>query len=232
MLNMIVVVTAFALTQVQIQSSATDTSLTVSATRPIRIAAGAASMYAVIEGTSETATGAIAKGAEKAKAVTDSLSRLGKRAVWDRPIPYRLSPIIPQAGYGGYPNPSSGGFINHVLVRVRVPNIQDLAIVQASILSAGAVGITGQTFETAEADSTWAQNIKALGNAARTAASALAEEQGKRLGRVIVTNSNAYGNSSQSGQITLDPRSQSYGGPPESSITTTYSITFQLQPVR
>ena len=229
MLNVVIAAALLALPQIQVQSSTTDTSITVSVGRPLRIAANAASMFAVIEGTSETTAGAIARVDEKVKVVTDSLSRLGRRVVADKPVPYRMTAIIPQAGYG-YPSPTAGGFITHVLLRVRVPDIQDLAVVQSTLLSAGAASITGQTFEIPDSDDAWAQNTRTASSSARAAAATLAAEQGKRLGRLVATSSHGYGGGSQSSQISLDPRNQTYGAAPEVVLTTTVTLVFQLLP--
>jgi uncharacterized protein YggE len=216
--------------QVQIHSNMTDSAVTVTASQTIRMTATAASIYAVVEGSADSPSGAVTRVGERVRILLDSLARLGKRAVAEKPIAYRVTPIIVQPGYGSYPSAASGGFVAHDLLRIRIPNIDDLGTVQAAALAGGAASITGQTFEVAEADSVWLENVKALGAATRNAARALVAAQGRQLGRLLDVSSNGFGGGSSGTQISLDVRSGSYGGSPEISVNASVSMRFQLRP--
>jgi uncharacterized protein YggE len=215
--------------QMQMQSSSTDSTVTVTSTQTVRIPATGASLYVTIDGTAETASGALARVAEKLRAVSDSIRGFGRRVVADAPIPYRVAAVAPQ---NGYPNASSTGFIAHTLIRVRVLNIADLALFHAAVLTAGAANVTGQTFESASSDSTWRSLAAKATAGARETAETLAGTHGKRLGALVETHASGSGGTYQSpSQISLDPRSNVYGASaPEVVVTMNVTHRFRLVP--
>jgi uncharacterized protein YggE len=211
----------------QVQSSTTDTTVSVTHSRATRTVATGATVYVVIDGTAETTAAALSRVNEKLKAVSDTLARFGTRVHVDAPIPYKVG-INSQPGY---PPASSTGYIAYTLLRVDVARISDFGTVQAAALGAGAASITGVTFGSSAADSLWRSNVGAATAAAHATAEMLAATQGKRLGELLDMSANRSANDYQGGSgISLDPRSSGYGGAPEIMVSTNVSVRYRLLP--
>lgn len=69
-----------------------DSIISVTASRSVRIAPDRASVYVYIEGSAETAMGAVARAEAKVKGVSDALRAPETRVEAERPIAYSVGP--------------------------------------------------------------------------------------------------------------------------------------------
>ena len=204
-----------------------DTTLSISATRTVRIMADRASIFVAVEGSAETPAGAVTRLDQKVKVILDSLTHLGRRVQADRPIGFGVL-LAPNNGYPASTTPS---YLARAAIRVLVSRLDGLSAVQAAMISGGAINTGGQSYESSATDSTFRAKVAEALASARQTAESMALAQGFRLGPMIDMSTNGPNQFQQSGQISFDPRTQSsISTAPDIVVSANVSIRFRLLP--
>jgi uncharacterized protein YggE len=212
------------------QVRSTDTTLSVTVSRSIRVAADRASMFVTVEGTGESPSGALTRTTQRAAVVQDTLRRFGSRITIGKPLPFNVALVMPQQSYPS--QPQSPSYVARTLIKVSLSHIDDLGAVQASALAAGATTSTGFSFESSVMDSIWRSRISEATRETRAVAASMASEQGKTLGPLIDLNTGSTGGFNPPPQIQFDARygSGSYAGVPEVVINANVTARYRLLP--
>lgn len=214
--------------QDQSNASASDTVVSVNVTRTMRVTPDSASMYVLVEGIGETPNIALDRLAPRMGAIRDTLRRFGKRVVAEKPLPVNVAPVQPQPVY---PPPAQAvSFAARGLIRI-VVGVDDVALVQAAMYTAGASGVSGFAYESAVPDSLWRAHIAQAAEEARSLATSLASAQGKRLGPLIEMNAGRQSILAGPPQLSFENRyGVPYGGAPEVSMHATVWARYRLLP--
>jgi uncharacterized protein YggE len=204
-----------------------DSVVSASATRTTRIAANRAHFYLLIEGTAETPADAIARAELKGKAVLEALKRLGNRVSFDAPMNYTVGAAALLNGYQtNMPTPPNN--LARQIIRVQLDRPNELSMIIASALTAGASGISTLAFEYTAADSVRRARVADALASARQEAKAIADALGGRLGVLFSVNINAQPNFQPQPMLTFDNRFGQQSPAPDVLISATVSVSYRL----
>jgi uncharacterized protein YggE len=204
--------------------------VSATATRTARLAPDRATVFAVVEGSAESAPEAAQRAERKLQAVTDAVKQLGARVEVLGTVPYG---VMPAPNYGGFPGQTAPNpFVARYIMRIQPARVDQLMNVSSTLMAAGVSVLTPPSFEAAAADSARRAKFSEALAQARADAEALAAGLGMRLGALIEVTGNA-GPSQQFGQQFIGfGRGYDMSGPgqpPEVTVTASVTVRYRLQ---
>lgn len=154
-----------------------------SASRHSRLTPDRAIVYALIEGSAETAPDAAQRAQTKLRAFEESLRRSGVAVQVEVPLPYGVSQAGNANGYPGMASPQP--HVARYAIRLQPARIDQLLAVSAAAIAAGASYVSTPIFEATTADSVRRARLADAIAEARREAETMATALGGRLGTVI-----------------------------------------------
>jgi uncharacterized protein YggE len=214
-----------ALTPMVASAQARDTTIAVSASRTTRVLADRATLYVTVEGTAETPADALTRAGTKLNAVIEAIQMIRPRVEADRPISYGVANAPPQNYTGA---PVAPAYLARSVIRVTITRLDQLVILQAAVLAAGAASTPGLVFEASAADSVRRARLSEVIASAKADAEVMAAAQGARLGAIIDMSTNAFTGQGQPGFLNFDSRYSPQAPAPEVVVTTNITIRYRL----
>lgn len=207
------------------------TRLVATATKTVRLTPDRATIYAVVEGSSDTGVEAAGRAERKLQAVTEAVKKFSGKAEVVSSVPYG---VMPTPNYGGYPGQqSTNPFTARYVLRIQPSRVDQLMGLAAEVVAAGAV-LGAPMFEAAGADSVRRSKFSEALAQARGDAEALASGLGMRLGSLIEVTTNPGPMGPQFGGNYINfGRGFDMSGPgqlPEITVMTTVTVRYRLQP--
>ena len=204
----------------------TDSTIAVSATRTAHVAPDRGAMFVIVEGTAETAADANARVETKLRAVSDALKALGQRIEMERPVGYGVSLAQNPNGYPMPANPAS--YVSRSVMRIQINRLDQISVVVAAALAAGATSTSSLTFESSVADSVRRERIAEAVNVARNDAQALAAALGGRLGALVDVTTTSPNFFQGQNTLSFDNRFGQQASTPDIVINATVTMRYRI----
>jgi uncharacterized protein YggE len=202
----------------------------VTATKVARLVPDRVAIFAVIEGSAESATESAQRAERKLQTVNDAVRQLNLRAELVQTSPYG---VMPQPNYGGFPQQSATvPMVARYIMRIQVPRTEQLMSVSSALIAAGASSVGAPVFEAAAADSARRAKYSEALTQARADAEALAAALGTRLGALIEVTANAPQNPfGPQNYLNFGRSFEVFSGPgqmPEVQVSATVTVRYRL----